>query len=192
MHWLGTGRHTDGVTGAEIVCLVDRAGAVVGSAERHVVRRENLLHAATGVLVRDPEGRIYVHRRSPDKDWAPSQHDAAVGGVIRYGEDPHASALRELEEELGICGVELRPLGTALFEDDTVRCFEHCFEVTWDGAVRFVDAEVVWGAWMDLAELGGLLARGDWLFVPDTRALLTTLARTGVGDYPALLPRQSS
>ena len=39
---------------SEIVALVDRTGAVVGSAERSVVRRENLLHAATAVLVRDP------------------------------------------------------------------------------------------------------------------------------------------
>jgi isopentenyldiphosphate isomerase len=51
-----------------MVALVDRSGAVLGSAERSVVRRDNLMHSATAVLVRDPEGRIYVHRRSPDKD----------------------------------------------------------------------------------------------------------------------------
>jgi isopentenyldiphosphate isomerase len=55
----------------EVVALVDRSGVVVGHAERAVVRRENLMHATTGILVRDEHGRIYVHRRSPDKDWAP-------------------------------------------------------------------------------------------------------------------------
>jgi 8-oxo-dGTP pyrophosphatase MutT (NUDIX family) len=98
----------------EVVALVDRSGAVVGSAERSVVRRENLLHAATAVLVRDPEHRIYVHRRSPDKDWAPGRHDAAAGGVMTYGEDPQASAARELAEELGVDGVDLRPLGRSV------------------------------------------------------------------------------
>ncbi len=171
---------------SEIVALVDRTGAVVGSAERSVVRRENLLHAATAVLVRDGQGRIYVHRRSPDKDWAPSHHDAAAGGVLTLGEEPEAAAARELAEELGITGAELRPLGVSVYEDDTTRCVEHCFETRWDGVIRHADGEVVWGAWMPLSELAGHLADPDWLFVPDTRALLARLARRGVGDYGAL------
>ena len=62
---------------------MDRDGTVVGSAPRSVVRRDNLLHASTAVLVRDSEGRIYVHRRADDKDWAPSHHDCCAGGVGR-------------------------------------------------------------------------------------------------------------
>jgi len=171
---------------SEIVALVDRTGAVLGSAERSVVRRENLLHAATAVLVRDPEGRIYVHRRSPDKDWAPSHHDAAAGGVMAYGEQPAASAARELAEELGVTGADLRPLGLNVYEDDTTRCVEHCYETTWSGPVRHADGEVVWGAWMTLGELAERLLDPAWPFVPDTRALLARLASDGVGDYADL------
>jgi 8-oxo-dGTP pyrophosphatase MutT (NUDIX family) len=170
----------------EIVALVDRSGAVVGRAERSVVRRDNLRHAATAVLVRDPGGRIYVHRRSPDKDWAPGHHDAAAGGVLTVGEDAAASAARELAEELGISGASLRPLGLSVYEDDTTRCVEHCFETTWSGPLRHADGEVVWGAWMTLEELDRHLSDPDWLFVPDTRALLARLAADGVGDYRSL------
>lgn len=170
----------------EVVALVDRAGSVVGSAERSVVRRDNLMHAATGILVRDASGRIYVHRRSPDKDWAPGHHDAAAGGVLTAGEEPLASAERELAEELGITGASLRPLGLSVYEDDTTRCVEHCFETTWSGPVRHADGEVVWGAWMTLPELDAHLADPGWPFVPDTRALLARLAARGVRDYPAL------
>jgi 8-oxo-dGTP pyrophosphatase MutT (NUDIX family) len=169
-----------------MVALVDRSGAVVGSAERSVVRRDNLMHSATAVLVRDPARRIYVHRRSPDKDWAPGCHDAAAGGVLTVGEQPAESAARELAEELGIAGAVLHPLGVAVFEDDTTRCVEHCFETTWDGPVEHADGEVVWGAWMTLPELAGHLGEPDWPFVPDTRALLAKLAADGVGDYPTL------
>src|SRR5512141_172822 len=149
---------------SEIVALVDLSGAVLGSERRSVVRRENLLHAATAVLVRDPAGRIYVHRRSPDKDWAPSHHDAAAGGVMTYGEQPADSAARELAEELGVTGADLRPLGISVYQDDSTRCVEHCFETTWDGELTHADGEVVWGAWMTLPELDALLGDPAWPF----------------------------
>jgi 8-oxo-dGTP pyrophosphatase MutT (NUDIX family) len=172
----------------ETVGLVDERGAVVGQVARAVMRRDNLRHAATAVLVRRPDGGIYVHQRSPDKDWCPGCHDAVAGGVLQSGEQPEASARRELAEELGISGVPLRRLGTSLYEDDTVRVFEHCFEVTYDGPVTHADGEVTWGAWMSLPELGDRLRDRTWPFVPDTRALLTRLCTDGVGDYDRLAP----
>lgn len=171
----------------EQVALVDAAGREVGAAARSVVRRDNLRHGATAVLVRDSQRHLYVHRRSEAKDWAPGHHDAAAGGVLRTGEDPAESAARELAEELGIGGVSLRPLGLAAYDDETTRVVEHCYEALWDGPVEHADGEVVWGDWMTLPELGALLADPAWRFVPDTRALLARLAREGVGDYAALL-----
>jgi 8-oxo-dGTP pyrophosphatase MutT (NUDIX family) len=171
---------------AELVALVDLDGTVVGSEERSVVRRENLRHGATAVLVRNGAGLIYVHRRSPDKDWAPSHHDAAAGGILRYGEDPAESAAREVAEELGFTPTSLRPLGLSAYEDPTTRVVEHCFETTWDGPISFVDDEVVWGAWLTLPGLGRLLADRTWPFVPDTRALLDRLGDDDVGDYARL------
>jgi isopentenyldiphosphate isomerase len=170
----------------EVVALVDLDGSVIGSAPRSAVRRDNLLHAATAVLVRNSAGQIYVHLRSPDKDWAPSHHDAAAGGVMTYGEEPLAAALRELAEELGIHGAELRSLGTSVFQDHTTRCVEHVFETVWDGPIDFADDEVVWGNWLTLRELGARLADPDWLFVPDTRLLLEGLVSRAVGDYARL------
>jgi 8-oxo-dGTP pyrophosphatase MutT (NUDIX family) len=159
----------------ELVALVDETGRVVGSAPRSVVRRDNLRHAATAVLVRDPDARIYLHRRTDTKDWAPGHWDAAAGGVVLAGEDPHDSAVRELDEELGISGVPLADLGTHLYEDDTTRCFEHAYEVVWDGPVRHQPEEVAEGRWATLDDLAGLLADPGTAFVPDTRQLLATL-----------------
>ena len=170
----------------EQVCLVDETGAAVGSAPRCDVRRDNLLHAATAVLVRHPDGRIYVSRRSPDKDWSPSSYDAAAGGILQHGEPIEESACRELGEELGIHDVPLRFLMTARYEDDTVRCVLHCFETTYGGVVSHADGEVVWGEWMTLPRLGELLRDRDWPFVPDTRTLLARLCDEGVGDYAQL------
>ena len=170
----------------ELVALVAPSGEVVGSADRAVVRRDNLLHAATAVLVRNTAGQIYVHLRSPDKDWAPSHHDAAAGGILRYGEDPAESAARELAEELGVHGTSLRPLGLSVYEDHLTRVVEHCFETSWDGPIVFADHEVVEGEWMSMPQLGERLGDPTWPFVPDTRALLEMLSRDGIGDYRVL------
>jgi 8-oxo-dGTP pyrophosphatase MutT (NUDIX family) len=105
---------------------------------------------------------------------------------MAYGEQPVDAAVRELAEELGVTGADLRPLGLSIYEDDATRCVEHCYETTWDGPVRHADGEVVWGAWMTLAELDAHLADPGWAFVPDTRVLLTRLAGDGTGDYAEL------
>lgn len=160
----------------EQVALVDEKGRDLGSAPRSVVRRDNLLHSATAVLVHDSAGRTYVHRRSEIKDWAPGHWDAAAGGMIASGEDPYAAAQRELAEELGITGVDLEPIGTHLYQDPTVRCFEHAFAVVWDGPVVHQPEEVVEGRWVTAGELTEMLADPAVAFVPDTRQLLEVLA----------------
>jgi isopentenyldiphosphate isomerase len=174
----------------ELVALVDEDGSVVGSAPRSVARRDNLRHSATAVLVRDRSRRIYVHRRSDTKDWAPGHWDAAAGGVIVVGELPRDSALRELAEELGITADRLTELGEHLYEDDATRCFEYAYEVLWDGPVRHQPEEVAEGRWATLAELADLLADPAVAFVPDTRQLLGILAADGVADYADLAGRR--
>jgi 8-oxo-dGTP pyrophosphatase MutT (NUDIX family) len=170
----------------ERVALVDERGRVVGEAPRSRMRRENLRHSSTGVIVRRSDGAVYVHRRADDKDWAPSAYDAAAGGVIRVGEEPRESARRELAEELGVTGVELRPLLEELYEDETVRVYAHVFEVTYDGVVTHADGEVAAGWWLTMDELAEALRDPARPFVPDTQHLLRRLAETGVGDYGLL------
>lgn len=170
----------------EMVGLVDENGKVIGAETRAVVRRDNLRHAATAVLVRNTAGELFVHLRAATKDWAPSHHDCCAGGVIQVDEDPLESARRELAEELGVTGAELVSLGSSLFEDDTTRCFEHVYETTWDGPLVYADREVASGEWLTLAELGVRLADPAWPFVPDSRKLLAGLAARGVHDYARL------
>jgi len=101
------------MSGDELVALYDPdddLGRVVGAAPRSRVRRDNLPHAATGVLLRRPTGEVLVHRRARAKDLWPSAEDCAFGGVVLAGEAPDGAAHRELAEEAGVHGAELRPL----------------------------------------------------------------------------------
>ena len=98
------------------------------------MRAQNLRHAATGVIVRDPWGRVYVHRRTATKDVYPSRWDFTAGGVVLADEDPLDAARRELAEELGVTS-DLEPLGEADYADPhtTYRAFRYV--TTWDGPI---------------------------------------------------------
>jgi 8-oxo-dGTP pyrophosphatase MutT (NUDIX family) len=158
--------------GEERVALIDGSGAVIGSAPRSVMRRENLRHIVVAVLVRDSGGRVYVHRRTDTKDVFPGMHDCFAAGCLQAGEEPLEAAAREVAEELGVVGVPLRPWGQVRYDDAATRHVCHAFAVTWDGPVTHQPTEVAWGAWMTPEELRARLADPDWPFVPDGRALV--------------------
>lgn len=144
----------------------------VTSAPRDRMRRENLPHGATAVLVRRSTGELYVHRRADTKDVWPGRHDCAAGGVLQAGEEPDDAAVRELAEELGIEGVVLVPLGRRWYRDLDTWYLAFAYTTTWDGEIRFADGEVTDGWWESPAALYERLADPTWPFVPDTRSLL--------------------
>ena len=160
---------------SEVVAIYDPddpAGRVVGTAPRDRMRRENLPHGATAVLVRRTTGEVFVHRRADTKDLWPGRHDCAAGGVLQAGEDPDEAAMRELAEELGIEGAVLTPLVRRWYRDVDTCYVAYAYVTTWDGPVRFADGEVAEGWWEDPSVLYDRLKDPSWPFVPDTRALL--------------------
>ncbi len=156
----------------EQVEVLAEDGSVLGVVDRHRMRTDNLLHRATGVILRDPAGRVYVHRRTDTKDVFPGMYDCCAGGVVGAGEDILAAAERELAEELGVRDVPLRPLLVGRYEDVHTRYVAHVYEATWNGPITWQPDEVAWGDWFTLSELRELLADPARPFVPDTRALL--------------------
>ncbi|ADB32284.1 NUDIX hydrolase [Kribbella flavida DSM 17836] len=162
----------------ELVALLDSDNLVCGSVPRSVMRRDNLRHAATGVLVRNSAGEIYVHRRTPTKDVYPARYDFMAGGVIAAGEDPYDAVVRELAEELGISGVELEKLPEGDYADDLTNYHAYLYACSWDGPVQHQPEEIDWGTWLTVGELIARLDDPEWPFVPDTTALLGPYVRS--------------
>lgn len=170
----------------EVVALYDEAGEVAGSAPRSVMRARNLRHAASSIVVRDPWGRVYLHRRTTTKDVYPGLLDLAAGGVVLAGEDPAVGAVREVEEELGVAGVPLEPLGVADYADEHTRYRAFRFVATWDGPIRWQAEEVSWGEWVTVEELVRRLDDEAGSIVPDSVAVWSETVRSWHADRVAM------
>ncbi len=93
----------------EYLEIVDRDGRVIGLAARSEIHgNPSLIHRVVHVLVFNEKGELLLQKRSKNKDVAPGRWDTSVGGHVGIAEDPLFSAKREMEEELGIAGCDLR------------------------------------------------------------------------------------
>jgi isopentenyl-diphosphate delta-isomerase type 1 len=85
----------------ELFDVVDRDDRVIGRAPRREVHARSLLHRAVHVIVHDAQGRVFLQRRSMEKDAFPGCWDDSCTGHLDAGEDYETAARRELGEELG-------------------------------------------------------------------------------------------
>ena len=86
--------------------IVDEHGQVIGQASRAACHGDpDLIHRTVHVLVVDRNDRIFLQKRSPQKDIQPCKWDTSVGGHLDLGETYDQAALRELEAELGVTGL---------------------------------------------------------------------------------------
>jgi isopentenyldiphosphate isomerase len=154
-----------GTTAEEWVDHIDDADRVIERVTRRRMRADNLLHRSVFILCFDPQGRVYVQRRTMTKDVFPGMYDMFVGGVVLAGESYDGSALREIGEELGIVGPVPRPLFRHRYEGPGSRSHIAVYDVVWDGPIVHQASEVEWGAYFPLDEL----ARNTpgFAFVPD-------------------------
>jgi 8-oxo-dGTP pyrophosphatase MutT (NUDIX family) len=155
--------------GDELVDIVDAHDRVVATVPRRRMRAQRLRHRVVFVGVTNSAGELLVHRRSEAKDLWPGRWDIGAGGVVTASEDYAAAARRELMEELGI-DAEPVFLCAGTYADADVDVLGRCYRVVHDGAVTFVDGEVVEARWVDRAGFDRLVASAP--FVPDSLALL--------------------
>lgn len=87
----------------ELFPIVDLDGNVIGKATREECHSGSMkLHPVVHLHIVDNEGRIYLQKRSLNKDIQPGKWDTAVGGHVDYGESVIDALARETMEELGI------------------------------------------------------------------------------------------
>ncbi len=134
---------------AEYLDIIDENGNVTGEVvDRKVAHYGAIRHRASHLwLVRKKNGKIQVllQKRSSNKEAFPNCYDISSAGHVPAGEDFETSAIRELNEELGIYANK----------KDLIFCGDR--NVVWDGefngkAFRDRQHSKVFMLWLDLEE----------------------------------------
>ena len=90
----------------EYLDICDEDGQPTGQiVPRSIAHRDGILHRTAHVwIVREKEGKIQIllQKRSMEKESFPGLYDTSSAGHIPSGSEPLPSALRELNEELGV------------------------------------------------------------------------------------------
>ncbi len=157
---------------AEKIAWVDEEDRLLGSLPRAELRARGLIGRGTFILLFNSAGELCVHRRTLSKAVYPGYWDPAAGGMVQAGESYADSAARELEEELGIAGVEFCvPMARFFFDQPDNRLWCAVFSAVSDAPLRLQAEEVLEAKFIDphqaLAE-----AKAGTPYCPDSLAAL--------------------
>ncbi len=87
----------------ELIDILDKSGKPTGEvrlkSEAHAL---GLYHASVHIWFYTKDGKILFQKRANNKDTFPGMWDVSVAGHIGAGESPEDSALREIQEEIGL------------------------------------------------------------------------------------------
>lgn len=150
----------------ENVAIVDENNRLIGSATRQQMRRNNLIHRATFILLFNKQGELFVQKRTQSKDVYPGFYEVAAGGVVGFNESYEKAARRELAEEVGISGCPLESQFDFFWNDEGNRVWGRVFLCCHDGPFVLQESEVESGAFLSLDAVWKMV-RSGMPFTPD-------------------------
>ena len=145
--------------------VVDGEDRVTGEAPRSEVHGNNLRHRAVHLFIFNGRGELFLQKRSPWKDRHPQLWDSSAAGHVEAGEDYDETAVRELEEELGVTAKLSRVLKLPASEQ-TGQEFIWLYRGEHEGPFRMPAAEIEAGDFFPVAVVDGWVKARPEDFAP--------------------------
>lgn len=119
----------------ELIDILNADGVPLGKTTmKSEAHKKGLFHATVHIWFYTEDGELLIQKRASNKDTHPSLWDISVAGHIGAGESILDSAIREVQEEIGltITGKELKKIGVfksiQKHSDQLIDCeFHHTF-----------------------------------------------------------------
>lgn len=94
----------------ELLDIVNDEDIVTGQEMRSTVHQLGLQHRGVHVFLFTPDGKMLAQKRSADRAASPSMLDCSVSEHVKAGESYLEAAVRGAKEEMGVDGIEIKPL----------------------------------------------------------------------------------
>jgi isopentenyl-diphosphate delta-isomerase type 1 len=153
----------------ELIDMIDEQDNVIGTMTRKESKGSNILHRAIFVMVFDADGRLYVQKRSKNKEKFPGLWTVSCCGGVISEESYHDAAERELIEELGIdapstfvCKIRYR--------DEKFNVLGDLYTMMRELPIKFNKKEIEAGKFVTEDEMKKMIMLGS--FVPESKALI--------------------
>jgi len=146
----------------ELLSVVDENDCIIDTCARHIIHATGLRHRAVHILVFNEQGQLFLQKRSMKKDLNGGLWDTSAAGHVDAGEDYDISAVREIEEELGISAAHmLEPLfklpATAAIGMEFIQVYR-CIH---NGPFNLAPDEIDEGDWFSVVEIAERIAADD-------------------------------
>ena len=125
----------------ELFAVVDEKDRVLRAAARAEVHGNNLRHRAVHVFIFNRAGELLLQKRSRWKDRHRNLWDSSAAGHVGAGEEYDGSAVRELQEELGIT-TPLRRIAKLAASEETGQEFIWLYRGEYEGPFFPAKAEI--------------------------------------------------
>ena len=141
----------------ELLACFDDASNRIEPHTRKEVHEQPLKfwHAVTNIWVINSKGEILCTHRSSINEGNPNKWQSYVGGHVKHGDIFEETAIRELDEELGLTPNNGKLKSIKEEKDEYWKHITTMFAFFWDGKVDNVnskDGEIDGAKWMSLEE----------------------------------------
>jgi isopentenyldiphosphate isomerase len=135
----------------EFMDIVDDNDTIIGNTTQKEIYDKKLTHRIVHVFLIDPKtNKIYLQKRSENKDFLPGYYCTSAGGHVKSGETYEEAGKRELEEELGL-KIDLKEVTKLEFVSDNHKRLIRLFTAYINNEnINFKDGEVSGGQFIDL------------------------------------------
>lgn len=153
-------------SGDELFDVVDEQNRTTGQGRRQEIHDGGLRHRAVHMLLVNRHGDVLLQKRSMWKDRQPGKWDSSAAGHLDAGEGCDEAAVRELEEELGVSGCELKRIADFEACEGNGWEFVALYAGRYSGRVRFPAAEVDSVQWFSPEQIRAWVERRPQDFSP--------------------------
>lgn len=112
------------------IIIVDENDNQIGLKTRDQIS-QNDIYRITGLWLTNSKDEILLAQRSYTKKNSPGKWGPAVAGTVEEGQSYDENIVQEAEEELGLAGLDIKPV-TKLFIEGKKTCFIQWYEATTD------------------------------------------------------------